>query len=1146
MSLRPEQTNVVNFASQPAAPQIVTGALKNFFLRAKLLPPRTPPDLLLRPRLFKRLRENLNKPATLVTANAGSGKTTLVADFLRGAHGGRFVWYQLDSTDADPSVFLSYLTHGVRQLVPEFGDATLAYLQQFGSELAQCPQQAVDVFLNEVLEKIEEKIIIALDDYHHLGAETSVHAAVDRMLAYMPDTLHLIIISRDAPPLAIARHRSRQSLAVIDRNDLLFTDEETGELFRTTFNLELTPAQLEEYRERTHGWITALQLIRQVALRENFNGVRAPTNEKSNGHAPNLSEALRQSEREIFDYFAEEVLESETEETRQLLSRLALLERVEANVCAELYPDLRCETLLPQLVRRNVFITLAGDVESGEEYRFHPMFRSFLRRRLRAEIGQKRWREEHARIADFFFARSRWEQAAQHLLAAEEFERAARFVAEMGGEWIAGGALSSLVALVEAIPTESLERHPRSLSHRAEAARLRGEYAAAESLFRRAVELLRTQSDGEGEAEALHSLATLARRRGDFKTAFDYLNRAIELTDEDSAVRVKCGNTRGLCLAALGEWAQAESEFRAALKAAEARDDVYHARLIAHNLGIPSMMRGDFREALSSFDRMLSRPSSDARRRKAIPQEATAHLNMARCHVYRGEFERCEKHLEQALDFCQRFNLVASLSEIFETYGNLYRERGDAARALESYERAERAYSDAGVELARTELFEERALVGLLTGDLAEARAQLDAFAQMREASGNIGGLNTARLARGRVALAQKDYQAARQDIAGALQFFRERELFYYEAQACLALAACDEAARDEDDLKAHVRHALELSARFDYAHLLEREIVKHTQMFAVVLDELPALLRERIAAALKASEGQTHATEETKKTDEATKKDARVLSHGAVALSHETVAPLPDLTMNLFGAVEIFRDPARPFSPDAWTTKRARDIFCFIATRPHRRASKDLIVDTFWGAADYDTIEKNFYPTISHIRKALNSNQLLKRNFVLYRDGEYRLNPDLTYHIDAEEFERLAARGEKLLRDEAQRAAGVELCERAVALYRGEFMAGGYDDWAIELRDYYRQQFLQLLDALIASAQTVNDWAESLRLARRSLQEDCFRERTHVALMRAHAALGNKVAAKEQYETLRRTLRDELGVEPSAEAQKTYREIMS
>ena len=83
---------------------------------------------------MERLAANLSRAVTLVTANAGAGKTTLVSDFVR-AHAPRFVWYQLDHTDADPAVFLSYIAYGIRQFVPDFGQATLAYLRQSPAEI---------------------------------------------------------------------------------------------------------------------------------------------------------------------------------------------------------------------------------------------------------------------------------------------------------------------------------------------------------------------------------------------------------------------------------------------------------------------------------------------------------------------------------------------------------------------------------------------------------------------------------------------------------------------------------------------------------------------------------------------------------------------------------------------------------------------------------------------------------------------------------------------------------------------------------------------------------------------------------------------------------------------------------------------------
>lgn len=1092
-------------ASRPVA-QDSKDALPTFYLRTKLLPPRPAPELLSRPRLAERLANNLTNPLTLVTANAGSGKTTLVADFLR-THDRNFAWYQLDRSDSDPSVFLGYLTFGIQQLVPDFGKGMFAYLREASDELARKPERAVDVLINEVLEFVDQQVILVLDDYHHLGPDTAVHAVVDRLLAYLPDVLHVMIISREMPPLALARLRSQTPTSIIDRSDLLFTDDETRQLFRKVFDLELTPTQLAEYRERTHGWITALQLVRQVAQKSLDN----------RGGSTDLVQVLRQSERDIFDYFAEEVFADEPEDVQTLLLKIALLDSIELETCIALFPDTNSARVLPTLVRRNVFITLVGDGQR-EEYRLHPLFQSFLKRRIRSDIGRSGVAEEYRRLAEHFLQRGAWEQGVRYLLSAEDFDRAGEVIAERGTEWISSGALSSLATLADSLPAQTIEHCPRALLHRAEVARLRGEYESAELLFGRAASLLHQRQDSIGEAEARHSLATLARRSGDFALALSYLDSALELTG-DPSVRMKCANTRGLCHVGLGEWTAAELEFRSALQLAQEQNDERYIRLITHNLGLPAMMRGDFGEALRWLRRMLTEGAQTP-----MPQEATAHLNMAHCYLYLGDLASSEKNLDEALNRCQIFNLVAARAHAFETYGNLSRERGEVEQANEYYKRSALTYDEAGVNVTRTELIEEQALLSMQIGDFNTALSQIDRLLEARPREKYELGFHTASLAKARILIARDQHAAALELLEHALQYFNKHTLHYYEAQASFALAIVRHRLNDEPHLVEHLHRAIDLSGRYDYEYWLRREVLAHRELFALeeAAELLPSDLRKQVSEQpVQVASAPTTQVEVTLKSE-----------------------PDADLTIKMLGPIEIFRAFGRHLAPDAWTTRRSRDILCFIASRRHRRASKDSIIDTFWGDTDFDVVEKNFHPTVSHIRKALNSKQPLKQNFILYRDGDYQLNSELTYQIDIEEFDRLVDEGESLRRARKFPEC-VPVFERAVALYRGEFAQGSYEPWVEDQRNFYRERYLNVLEALAGFAQQEEEWGRSLQLAQQILHEDQFREDMHCVVMKAHVKLGNRGAAREQFESLRRLLKDELGVDPGPETRKLYNELL-
>ena len=312
------------------------------------------------------------------------------------------------------------MTHGIRDLVPDFGDAMLTYLIEWGEEVLRFPERAADLLINEILRSVEEPFILVLDDYHHVGRDTAVHMIVDRVVQYSSDLVHVIITTRDLPPLAMMRRRSQSAALVITRDDLLFTDHEVKNLFRQTLSVDLKEAEIADYRARTNGWITALQLVRQQAEQQLHSGSPAENLD--------LTEILKRSERDISDYFAEEVFSRESDEVRELLMRSSLLEALDQDACKKLFPDIRCSALLPEIARQNVFLTAVGDSEF-EEYRLHPLFRDFLRKRLRSEIGRSGVAAERVRIAEYFLGLRKWETALPYLLDAENFSRAAEVVA---------------------------------------------------------------------------------------------------------------------------------------------------------------------------------------------------------------------------------------------------------------------------------------------------------------------------------------------------------------------------------------------------------------------------------------------------------------------------------------------------------------------------------------------------------------------------------------------------------------------------------------------------------------------------------------------------------------------------------------------
>src|SRR5438093_189809 len=158
--------------------------------------------------------------------------------------------------------------------------------------------------------------------------------------------------------------------------------------------------------------------------------------------------------------------------------------------------------------------------------------------------------------------------------------------------------------------------------------------------------------------------------------------------------------------------------------------------------------------------------------------------------------------------------------------------------------------------------------------------------------------------------------------------------------------------------------------------------------------------------------------------------------------------SPDVDLHVGLVGPTEVYRTPGRPIPASAWKIRRALQIFCYLASSRGRRATKDRIVDALWGDARLSVIDKNFHPTISFLRRALNFGHNVPKNFIVCERGAYLLNPDYRYDLDTERFETLvrSARGRKAAGQARQAVADYEA---ALALYRGPFLEEEYEEWA-------------------------------------------------------------------------------------------------
>src|SRR5215813_7373627 len=311
-------------------------------LGAKLLPPSSGPFHLRRARLHARLASVLEGRATVVVAGPGYGKTALVARFLQELEGDS-VWYSLDSADRDPLLFFRYLVQGVREQAAEFGERCEEAFDEVRPSGGDVDRLA-DVFVSEAEEVLGGRLTVVLDGVHHLEASPPCVQALRRLLTYLPGTLHLILVGRSLPEIGIRPLEADGAIQTIGDSDLRFTTEETRALLAETFALKLPEGAAERIHSRTRGWVTALQLLRQTA--------------RLRGDAGSIPEdVFARTESEIFDYFSEEVLDSEPGPIREFLLASSVPEFIEPDICREVLPDTDVPGILDRLRKRHLFLS---------------------------------------------------------------------------------------------------------------------------------------------------------------------------------------------------------------------------------------------------------------------------------------------------------------------------------------------------------------------------------------------------------------------------------------------------------------------------------------------------------------------------------------------------------------------------------------------------------------------------------------------------------------------------------------------------------------------------------------------------------------------------------------------------------------------
>jgi len=1075
------------------------GAMPEFPIQiSKVQPPPLREQTLARDRLLEWLNVKIHDRVVLLTAEAGYGKTTLLADFARRSRV-RCLWFRLDRGDRDWVGFIAHLVAAVRIFVPEFGPATDSLLRETAS--AAPPLDTVlDAFLRELAGLPSDSTALIFDDFHLVDDAAEIRHIAKELLARAPERLSFVFASRRTPPIRLARLRSLGEVAELSTDDLRFDATETERLFRETYEMRLDPGLIAELSRRTEGWAASLQLVRTALINGDPTEVRAFIN------------SLTGAEGHLYDYLAEEVIGDLPMALQDFLMRTSLLETIDLDLgpIAANLPIEMARSLIDEGERLGLFGR--SGARTRHQVRAHPLVREFLHARLTGAIGIHGVNEIHLKIAAAGELRD-WRIATHHYLAAGD-EQAARRVLSASIETIvatgsyvaaqdlAGGLTAGLTGVAGLILESRV-------------AQQHADVEAALELAEEAHLLDPTSRLG------LLNLVTARSLAGDVDGAV-MVGHLLERGANDTLARIaRCFQlTMGTSLE--GSIREAIDAVAELAESHRAQSDLHYLGVAETNLAYLKKAAGDVDGARASAEMAVALLAETS----AGVELTSARLALAWTMAYQGDLEAARREVGVAAGNAaggQAMEVALESAEIEGLFGSSAR-AWPAMRALSDRISVETDWGEQAL-LSRAILNTRDGEYSLASADLRRLDPRKlrtsPAFEVRRQLAAVVlavvdGAPDALSLATAVVELAAKQgapiwglYGELLRAIAEKLDLSSEVERIGTVAPTVLSFAA-ELLLASIGDLRPAARAHLanEAVKRPDrWLHSARRELATGTSEHRFAIAELLEQIGE---------------VEDVERLSEAARatKDRR-----AAGLSRALARRLaPRVMVEDLGKVRL--TIGTRLVEGSEVRRKVLALLCLLLTLPRFAGTREEVLEHLWPELDPASALNSLNQTTYFLRRVFEPDyreEVSPR--YLHQDGE-------TIWLDHELIDSRSAHCRAHIRS----VLGDPTPSQASALaseYQAKFALDfAYEEWAATYRDQLHAAYLRVIEHAVRLDIETGNFARGTLLAEQAAEVEPESDDLQLALIRLYRMSGAHAAAAEQYGRYAESLR-QIGVEP-------------
>ncbi len=1067
---------------------------------SKVQAPPLRDETLERVRLLEWLHVKVHRRVVLVTAEAGYGKTTLLADFSRRSRV-RALWFRLDRGDRDWVGFLAYLVAALRIHLPTFAPVTQSLLRETGAT-APPRSTVLDTFIRELGELPPDPTALILDDLHAVDDSVDVKIILRELLARAPERLTFVFISRRPPPVPLARLRALGEVAELRTAELRFDPGETEQLFRETYSLALEPSVAAELSRRTEGWAASLQLVRTAIRDRSQSEIRA------------FVSSLSGAEGDLYDYLAEEVVGELASDLQQFLMKTSLLDTVEpvlGSVAAGTSPEAtRAAITEGELIG---LFSRTGP-HTRDQVRAHPLVRDFLQARLLRSVGREAVVAIHHAVA-VAAEPIDWRISGHHYVAAGSTDDARRVLADAIESILATGEYAAAEELATTLP-EAATPDPNVLVVLSRTAQQRGESevgrAFAEAAF--GVE--------PAKPAVVLTLVTARLWAGDISGALTALE-GLEGAPGSASIALMARSIRLMIACSV------DGNLSTAAGALESLGAMLRDQSQLHFLGVALTNLAYIRKAQGRAPEALSIAT------EAIGdlESTSGGIELVSARLVRGWALAHLGDLDSARDEIAIASIAATPAQAIEVAWEacevelLYGDPNRASDWVEPFD-AVPAGSDHGEQIALVAIHTD-----LLLGRHEKAATRI--LELVPGAPRTTVAFEVRRLLVGALAYVLGAVAEGSTKATAAVELATRQGADLWSRVASILAAASEGRAISPLILRSAGRDPAIMSICADTVALrlgaLEQPALEAVQQEASKRKERwrPALRR-----ALEDENDRTQYAAAILLDRVGSAEDVSRLRRAARNLrSHPDSSTLGrGLARRLAPRVEI-EDLGRvqlrigDRVVDGSTMRRkVLALLCYLITRPGQSSTREEVLEALWPSLAPSTALNSLNQTVYFLRRVFEPtfSEDITAGY-LGQDGE-------TVWLDQE---LLSAKSQRC-RDMIRTMPGTPRPEDVLTLaelYRGRFALDFmYEEWAGGYRDSLHASYLRVVEASLRLDTDTGHYARGIAVAELAAEVEPDSEELQVALLRLYRLAGSFAAAAEQYGHYSQTLR-EIGVEP-------------